>query len=428
MTSGRAIQEEPQPIEAEFEPSYAPEARPKKGFAPPPLRSRSVTIPEMLLASSAAAVLGAVMAIAVTGANSGAETGTLARELDNLAATQTALAARADRMSEDLVTIRSRLESQAERLVRQDQAETALRSEIATVAGQLSALTGAGASEPGTTASNTPLGILLSRLTRLETILADDAASPQTTRQVQRMLTDLKSHVEQLYASNTQLTEALAQREATLTAIETSLGSLSGEVGQIKGEAARARRVASGLGILKPAAEARQTSMTIAAGPKTLRAFSLMALAAQRSDPFFTEQQALALLLPEDPDIERLAETARKGAPTAPQLRKAFDLASRTTARVVGSGGWGWTWLRASGPDVSDATSTQARQLIDEASKALDDGDLRAAASAVTSLPAPASAIFSPWRDLAIRRAELDERLERLNRRLNAGAPATTEG
>jgi hypothetical protein len=40
----------------------------------------------------------------------------------------------------------------------------------------------------------------------------------------------------------------------------------------------------------------------------------------------------------------------------------------------------------------------------------------------------PASSIFAPWRDLAIRRAELDERLERLNRRLTGGASVTTEG
>ena len=427
MTSGRTAPDEPQPIEAEFEPSFAPEARQKKGFAPPPMRSRSVTIPELLLASSAAAVLGAVMAIAVTNANSGAETGTLARELDSLSTSQTAFSARADRMSEDLVAIRSRLESQAERLSRQDEVESSLRSEIATVASQMSALTGAGAPEPGTTASNTPLAILLARLTRLETILADDAASPQTTRQVQRMLTDLTSQVEQLYLSNTTLTEALAQREATLAAIETSIGSLSGEVEQIKGEADTARRVATGLGILKPPAEARQTSMTIAAGPKTVRAFSLMELAALRSDPFPTEQQALALLLPGDPDVERLAETARKGAPTQPQLKKAFELAARSAARVVGNEGWGWSWLRASSPQVSDATSAEARRLIEEARKALDEGDLRAAASAVTSLPVPASSIFAPWRDLAIRRAELDERLERLNRRLTGGAP-TTEG
>jgi hypothetical protein len=425
MTSGRAAQDEPKPIEAEFEPSYAPEPRSKKGFAPTPMRSRSATIPEMLLASAGAAVLGAVMAIAVTNANSGAETGTLAREIDSLTTSQTALSARADRMSEDLVTIRSRLESQAERLARQDEAELSLRGEIATVAGQVSALTGAGAPEPGATAGNTPLGILLARLTRLETILADDAASPQTTRQVQRMLTDLTSQVEQLYVSNTTLTETLAQREATLAAIETSLGSLSGEVEHIKGEADTARRVATGLGILKPAAEARQTSMAIAAGPKTVRAFSLMELAAQRSDPFATEQQALALLLPDDPDVARLAETARKGAPTAPQLKKAFELAARSTQRVVGTEGWGWTWLRASSPEVSDATGAEARRLIEEARQSLDEGDLRGAASAVTSLPVPASSIFAPWRDLAIRRAELDERLARLNQRLTGAAPST---
>ena len=241
MTKGRAAPDEPQPIDAEFEPSFAPEDRRRKAFAPPPLRSRSVTLPEMLLASAAASVLGAVMAIVVTNANSGADTGTLARELDTLTSGQSDLSARADRMSEEVVAIRSRLESQSDRLARQDEAELALRGEIAAVAGQVSTLTGAGAPSPGTTPGNTPLGILLSRLTRLETILADDAASPQTTRQVQRSLTDLKAQVEQLYSSNTTLAGALAQREATLAAIETSLGSLSGEV-----ERSRARQTRRG--------------------------------------------------------------------------------------------------------------------------------------------------------------------------------------
>jgi hypothetical protein len=155
---------------------------------------------------------------------------------------------------------------------------------------------------------------------------------------------------------------------------------------------------------------------------------SLLELAAQRSEPFPVEQQALALLLPEDADVASLSEVSHKGAPTLKELAKAFELASRMAERVVGdNGGWGWTWLRASGPDVSDKTSADARRLIEEARTAIEDGDLRGAASAVTSLPAPASSIFAPWRDLAIRRAELDERLARLNRRL-AGVAANTEG
>ena len=99
---------DPEPIEAEFEPSSPPrphqKTRRKRSYAPPPFRSRTVTLPALLLGCTAAAILGAVMAIVVVGANSGASTGTLAREIDALTQGQAALAARADQVSADLVT------------------------------------------------------------------------------------------------------------------------------------------------------------------------------------------------------------------------------------------------------------------------------------------------------------------------------------
>jgi hypothetical protein len=140
--SGGAVRDEPEPIEAEFEPTGQEAEAHKRSFAPPPLRSRAIRLPELLIFSGAASVLGAVMAVVVTNANSGASTGTLAREIDGLNRAQTELTLRADQTSADVVMLRSRLDAQAEKLARQDADEAALRSEIATVAGQISALSG----------------------------------------------------------------------------------------------------------------------------------------------------------------------------------------------------------------------------------------------------------------------------------------------
>lgn len=427
MTKGRAAPNEPQPIEAEFEPSYAPEERPK-GFSPPPLRSRSATVPELLMASGAAALLGAVMAIAVTNANSGAETGTLARELDNLAGSQAELSARAERMSEDVVAIRSTLNSQAERIGRQDQAELALRTEIAAVAGQVSALTGAGGGEPtpGTAASNTPLGILLARLTRLETILAEDAATPSTTGQMQRSLRDLKAQVEQLYSANAGLTQLLAEREASIAGLEASLGAVTGEVAAIKGETAKARQIGLGLGMVKAEAVALSP---FPASPQALRAFSMMELAAERGSPFMTEMQALALLLPQEVDVAWLDRIAAQGAPTLEQVKQDFDSIARSAERVVGSRpDDGWAWLRAAIPAIAGANGAETLTHIGQARAALEDGDLRAAAASIVTVPQPVRMGFEPWRDRALSRANLDERLAALRSRLNRAALGSTEG
>src|SRR5689334_7677729 len=134
MTNERAVRDEPEPIDAEFEPKGKPRARNSRPFgAPPRLRSRSASRVELLIASSAAAAIGATMAIIVTNANSGASTGTLARELDTLRSGQDEIGGRISQMSSDMVTLRSRIEAQADRLDRQDEGELALRGEISAV-------------------------------------------------------------------------------------------------------------------------------------------------------------------------------------------------------------------------------------------------------------------------------------------------------
>src|SRR5262249_31608765 len=108
MTNKRPSRDEPEPIDAEFEPvNAAPEPKPKRKIAPPPLRSRSASLPELLIASIAVAALGAPTALIGSNASPGATAGTLAREIGPPRRTQTELAARADHPAGDVVCLRT---------------------------------------------------------------------------------------------------------------------------------------------------------------------------------------------------------------------------------------------------------------------------------------------------------------------------------
>ncbi|MDP3740038.1 MAG: hypothetical protein Q8R02_21825 [Hyphomonadaceae bacterium] len=421
---------EPETIDADYAPTDGVQDASNRSFAPAPMRSKAITLTQLLIASASASLLGAVMAIVATSANSGAFTGTLAREIDELARSQSEVVARTTQMSDDVVTLRSRLDSQAERLARQDQMEASIRAELNTVAGQLSELSGAnGVAEPGTTAANTPLGVLLSRINRLESVIADDTAAPQTTRQVLRSVSDLQAQVEQLHLANTTLTAALNQRQASLIALESGLNSLSTDVAVVQDEAEAQRKRAASLGLLRKDTVVIQRSERTGPQPAMIQALSVLELAAQRGSPFLSEQQALATLLPADQDIASLDSLARQGAPTTEQLRREFDTAVRITGRIIGEpSDDGWNWLRASFDTATANTKAPAAELMLKARRSLDEGDLRSAAASIAALPQPALTAFATWRDQTVRRADLDDRLAVLNVRLMGATSAGTEG
>lgn len=427
MTNGGAVPDEPEPIDAEFEPTAesGAEAR-KRSFGPTPMRSRSIRLPELLIFSGGAAVLGAVMAVVVTNANSGASTGTLAREIDTLNRAQTELSLRADQMSSDVVVLRSRIDSQAEKLTRQDADELALRAEIATVANQVSALSGAGPASGAVAtamASNTPLGVLLSRINRLENVIADDASAPQTTRQLQRAFADVSERVDTLNEANTRLTEALNKRQAALSALETGLKSLSTDMDSIRGRVVADQKLGEGLGIVRRSAAL--SAMTrppefAAEESKTIRALSSLETAAQRGVPFLPQQQVLASLLPQDSGVADLRELARSGAPTSEALRREFNAAARNAERIAAERtDDGWNWLRSSAPDANvRSADDETADLIADARRALDAGDTRGAVEYIDGITGAPAKAFRDWRAEALRRAELDQRLETLNQRL----------
>jgi hypothetical protein len=418
---------EPRPIEAEFEPTGEPEAKASRRGLPPPKLSRTVGWGELLVASAGASVMGAVMAIVVTNANSGAETGTLALEIDTLNRSQEALASRADQASADFVTLRSRIDAQADRLARQDAEELALRAEISAVSGQVSALSGAGpgtgAAVPGAIASNSPLGVLLSRINRVENVIADDASAPQTTRQMQRSIADLSANVDSLTEANGQLTEALNKRQAALAALEAGLKSVSTDMDVVRGRVAKDDRIGVQLGIL------RTPTQFAAVGPqpvnaaeesRTIRALSSLETAAQRGGSFLPQQQVLASLLPQDDGVSSLAGIARDGAPAFDALKHDFNVAARNAQRISAEKtDDGWNWLR---PAYSTSSArgpvNSTTDIVAEARRSLEVGDARGAVEAINEMSGPASRAFRTWRAEALKRAEVDERLDALNRRL----------
>ncbi|MBI1361781.1 MAG: hypothetical protein GC155_16015 [Alphaproteobacteria bacterium] len=413
------------PIDAEFETAADAEAGTGAARSPrgarPARRSHTVTLPELLVASAAAAVLGALGAITVSSAGGGASTGTLAQELDTLTASGADLADRAQQSANDIAAVRTRLEAQADRLGQREADDQSIKTELAAISGQLSALAGTGDGRPveGATASQTPLGALLARMTRLEDQVREASEAPQTTRQMQQAIHDLSVQIASLEEANTQLTASLNQRQAALTALETGLLN------------AGAARGTSDAG---PSADTRaRTPVAAVAESQKIRAVSAIETAARSGRPFRNAYKTLALLSPRDPDVAALADIARRGGPTISDLRRGFARSARKADWIAArQSDDGWNWLRSAVSGVvrfeRPGAGPEAEGMIREAQRAMDVGDLRGAVDAVDAVTGPTAGAFHDWRLQALRRAELDERLDVLNAKLLTAEATGPEG
>lgn len=426
----RPVQEEPEPIEAEFEPASGPAPRPRR-VGPRPMRSRAVTMPELLISGLVAAVLGATVAIVVSNASSGAPTGTLAREIDTVTRGQDDLVARLEQAASDLVSLRARLDAQGERLDQQNVNEASLRAEIAALTSQLSAVSGAGdgAAPAATDAAKSPLGILLSRINRLEAIVEEDKTAPATTRDVQRAIADLSSQVAELDLANSTLVAAFDRREAALAALEAGMKTMGADIVALHGGKPLPEQVAEA----DPQA-APQPILAATARSQAIRALSQLEAAAREDRPFSREHHALAALLPDDPELADMAEAARMGVPTLSQLRADFEGSAALANRLAtNESDDGWNWLRTSFAGVVEFEPapivTANAEIIRNASRQLDFGDVRGAIEALTAVKGTAAEAFRPWRVEAEKRAALNESLRDLNARLlGAAANGATAG
>ena len=420
----RPLPDEPEPIDAEFEPASGPEPRRQRRAAARPMRSRSVTLNDLLIASVLACVLGAVTAIIVSNANSGAPNGTLAREIDKLARAQAELATRADNAAADVVGLRSRLDAQASRLDQQNATEALLRNDLTALTSQLSAISGAGdgSALPESMAAKSPLGILLARINRLESIVKDDKTAPETTREVQRAIADLSNQVAALDLANNTLVAAFDRREAALAALETGMQAVAADVTAARGGKPPPPRP-------DLVAQAPPPILAATARSQAIRALSQLEAAARSDKPFGREHQALADLLPGETDLQNLIEIARTGAPTVVQLRADFASSAESAQRIAtDESDDGWNWLRAAFTGVVDfepsPTVATTRDIIRNARRQLDLGDVRGALEAVAGINGNPGAAFDAWLAKAEKRATLNENLEELNARLLQSASA----
>ena len=418
---------EPEPIEAEFEPLEGAEVRPPRG-TPKPRRSRTVTFGHLIAASVLAASLGAIVSIAASNAGSGAPTGTLAREIDLLRRDIADLRTRAERGAGDVVGLRSSVSAQGDRLDRLDGGATQLRTDIAALSAQISAISGAGGGESPTGAmpASSPLGILLARINRLEGIVAEDRHAPETTREVQRAIADLSLEVASLDRANTTLVSAFDQRLASLVALEDGLRTLATDVAAMRaGEAPRARGVAAAP--LPAAAAVPVPAMAAADRSRSIRALASLESAARGDKPFAAEHAALAAFLPGDTGLAAIQAAAQAGVPTMDQLRADFDSAANRARKIAErESDDGWNWLRDSFAGVIEfapsALVARNAETLRTARRQLDIGDVQGAIAAVSSLSGDARGAYDIWHKRAGERARLDATLSDLNSRLLGAA------
>lgn len=423
---------EPEPIDAEFEPAEgtpSPLSRSQsRRVGPRRMRSRSVTWPHLITASSVAAVLGATVAIIVSNASSNAPTGTLAREIDELSLAIQALQRGSTQASADIVAMRARVDAHGDRLREKDIADTTLRTDIGALAAQLSALSGAGSGAANESAivSTTPLGILLARVNRLERIADDATASPETTQDVRRAIADLASQVAELNLANTTLVTAFDQREAALSALEAGLNDIAiGLAGQRGLSPAAIPRVSVAAAAIVP-----ETVTTATTRAQTIRALAVLEDAARNGEPFAAEHAALSDLLPGDTALSDIATFTVSGVPALSKLRADFDAsAARALRHAEEDSDDGWNWLRQAFASVVRFEPANrvalASDTIRTARRQLDVGEIRKAMNAVVGLSGRAHDAFATWREKAMQRAMLDDAMKSLNTRLLGAATAT---
>ncbi len=401
MTQGVAAGREPEPVDAYFEPAE-PVATRRPRASSSRMRSRSASRTEVALACAAAAFAGAAMAIAATGARSGASTGTLAQEIDLLDRSREDVAASLARLSADVQALRRSADADAARLAKLEAQSAGASAEIALVLDQMSALVSpSGVSTPPTDAASSPLAALLSRIGRIETALTDAADAPRTTRQVQLALREVDDRITRLSESDERLSASLENRRLALMAVATALAETRAEIANLGGDTATAR----------PAAEPGAVQHASLA-----MAFDALARAAAGDRPFLAHQQRLALLAPEDADIAALMTPARRGVASRETLRRSFAGAERLARGDVDDG---WRWLRSTVWRPGDgAVDARAAATLTAARRAVDDGDMTAAAVALSDLQPIAARPFRAWRQEAVLRGDLDHRLDVLRSRL----------
>ena len=146
-------------------------------------------------------------------------------------------------------------------------------------------------------------------------------------------------------------------------------------------------------------------------------AVSALSEAAAQPRPFVGDLAVFSRLLPGSPDALALAPLAQQGAPTRPALAAQLsDLASRISV-ASHAPAKGASFMDQAVYAVSRVVSirrvadggTGPDAILVHAQRRAADGDLEGAVTELDTLPAPARAALTPWREAALRRIEIDQ-------------------
>jgi hypothetical protein len=161
-----------------------------------------------------------------------------------------------------------------------------------------------------------------------------------------------------------------------------------------------------------------QQSRTAGEAARAAFAVSAAADASRSSGPFEQSYRALAVLLPDDPNVRALAPLARTGAPTRVELRDRFadienDIIRAARQAEAGRGFWGrvqaalaqWVVVRRRGEGDT------AVGVVERASRMLAADNLAGAVQELRRLSGPPARVAQPWLTAAQRRLEIDTRL-----------------
>lgn len=257
------------------------------------------------------------------------------------------------------------------------------------------------------------------RLKATEEELQRQAQSPENIAAIRNELqtlsassTTLSASLEQLSKSDTDTKARIANLETTLTAINMAMSALGPRLDET---------------IARLTALEEKAKNPDAAGRAALGlALANLARASEGGSSFKTELDVIANILPDEPDLAKLATAAEKGAPSVALLKEqfpdmaqsVFDAERRGDAHSLWSKLWGNAksiiTIRRTGEVAGDDTEA----VIARMEERLKGGDLAAAVAQGRLLKGVAADTAKPWLERAQARVDLDRLIRSLSARV----------
>ena len=177
--------------------------------------------------------------------------------------------------------------------------------------------------------------------------------------------------------------------------------------------------------------------LTLAHRASLATAVANLMRAAQGSSPFKTEFDAVAALLPGEPELASIAPNAERGLPTTGTLIATFgnaaDAAVDAERAAAGEGMWSRLWAHflslISSRAVGETAGASTESKLARAELRLKAGDLNAAVKELDTITGAARTPLAPWLAQADSRVKLETTLAALNTRAIAAlaGPASVD-